>query len=768
MSNSEKAVVSLVTALFVPCMHLSAQIVEKEDGTWVVDVPAGACVRPTASDFASLAGETVHKRGEGRLALTRTAARDLDLVYEAGSLELMCAREVPEDWYYRAETAIKVGNVTQSIRTRTETGDPFDLGGGALAVGTNAGWGSTVTSRKVPVRLDGKMSISGRVTLSGTGAWGLAIVLHNDPRGYEAKGAQAGNEGLCYAQTTDPILKSFAVGFVNFHKKDYFGRYRIGRNGNWTETATTDPMIFFNTVDTTVTPEVASTRVFDFVLASDTSAKTVTLTLTQEQYGADVVFTRTLENTDLTEICEGNTAYLAFTTDSGGRTTYGTISNLIINDGQDDTFLKSLVVTTASPEIIVSSNSPFATNRLAGTVRFTAPQTDVSLVNLDSHDQVLNLGVCSSDGDISFSSLPNAVSVPSDAANGLWHYDRFNANGDSVATASESPYQQNADGTLGLRVGSAAGNSVSLTARKRPIAIAGRMKVSGRAAMSGSGAWGFALVLHNDPRGFSACGEWNVSSDLGYYSARNASAAITNSLAIGFVNYNMADHMGQYRFGRNGRWEDAFDRKSPDNRYITDPMIYFNTYAGEKDADGKDVRLTRVFDFALESDTVAKTVTLTLTQEQDGKVDPVVFARTWTGADLSEICGSEKAHLAFTSATGGRTTTVVIDGLEVAYASDLRFGIVTDGVLSLPTGSILSLDAVDFGIDRNDKVARETRVALSRGARLSVAPGVSAVLRSATVSDETFRRGTWTASDCDWVDGLGSVTLGIGFCLIIR
>ena len=765
MFNSKKAVVSLVTALF-PCLLLFAQIVEKEGDTWAVNVPAGACARPTASDFSALAGETVHKRGEGRLALTRTAARDLDLVYEAGSLELMCAREVPEDWYYRAETAIKVGNVTQSIRT--ETGDPFDLGGGALAVGTNTSWGSTVTSRKVPVRLDGKMSISGRVTLSGTGAWGLAIVLHNDLRGYEAKGTQAGNEGLCYAQTTDPILKSFAVGFVNFHKKDYFGRYRIGRNGNWTETATTDPMIFFNTADTTVTPEVASTRVFDFALVSDTSAKTVTLTLTQEQDGADVVFTRTLENTDLTEICEGNTAYLAFTTDSGGRTTYGTISNLRINDGQDDTFLKSLVVTTASPEIIVSSNSPFATNRLAGTVRFTAPQTDVSLVNLDSNDQVLNFGTCVSDGNIAFSSLPDTVSVPSDAANGLWHYDRFNANGDSVSAASDSPYQQNADGTIGLRVGSAAGNSVSLTARKRPIAIAERMRVSGRATMSGTGAWGFALVLHNDPRGFSACGEWNVSSDLGYYSATNASAAITNSLAIGFVNYNMADHMGQYRFGRNGRWEDAFDRKSPDNRYITDPMIYFNTYAGEKDADGKDVLLTRVFDFALESDTVAKTVTLTLTQEQDDKVDPVVFARTWTGADLSEICGSEKAHLAFTSATGGRTTSVVIDGLEVAYASHLRFGIVTDGVLSLPTGSILSLDAVDFGIDRNDKVARETRVALSRGARLSVAPGVSAVLRSATVSDETFRRGTWTASDCDWVDGLGSVTLGIGFCLIIR
>ena len=754
MSNSKKAVVSMVTALWVLCMHLSAQIVEKEDDTWVVDVPAGACVRPTTSDFASLAGEAVHKRGEGRLVLTRTAARDVDLVYETGSLELVCAQEVAEDWYYRAETAVRVGNVTQSIRT--ETGDPFEIGGGALAVGTNASWGSTVTSRKVPVRLDGKMSISGRVTLSGTGAWGLAIVLHNDLRGYEAKGTQVGNEGLCYAQTTDPIMKSFAVGFVNFHKKDYFGRYRIGRNGRWTETATTDPMIFFNTADTTVTPEVAHTRVFDFVLASDTTSKTVTLTLTQEQDGADVVFTRTLENTDLTEICEGNTAYLAFTTDSGGRTTYGTISNLRINDGQDDTFLKSLVVTTASPEIIVSSSSPFATNRLAGTVRFAAPQSDVSLVNLDAHDQALNLGACSSDGDISFSSLPNAVSVPSDAANGLWHYDRFNANGDSVAAASESPYQQNADGTIGLRVGSAIRENVSLTARKRPIAIAGRMRVSGRATMSGSGAWGFALVLHNDPRGFSACGEWNVSSDLGYYSATNASASITNSLAIGFVNYVQREYFGRYRIGRNGRWTETA---------TTDPMIFLNT------ADTTvtpEVAHTRVFDFVLASDTSSKTVTLTLTQEQDGKVEPVVFTRTWTGADLLEICGCEKACLAFTSATGGRTTSVVIDGLEVAYASDLRFGILTDGVLSLPTGSILSLDAVDFGIDRNGKVARETRAELSRGARLRTSPGVTAALRSVTVSGETIRRGMWTASDCDWVEGLGSVVLGAGFSLIVR
>lgn len=752
--QTKKAVASLVMALFAPFMIVAAQLVERDGDAWVVDVPAGACVRPTVSDFASLAGEAVHKRGGGRLTLTRTAARDLDLVYESGSLELVCAQEVAEDWYYRSEKANRVADKTESIQT--EVADPFELGGGAIAVGINASWGSAITSRKVPVRIDGKLSISGRIQMAGSGAWGLAIVLHNDPRGYEAKGAPSGNEGLCYAQTTDPIRKSFAVGFVNFHQQGYFGRYKIGRDGSWSETATTDPMIFFNTADTTVSPEIAHVRVFDFALESNPDAKTVTLTLAQDQDGRDVVFSRTLADTDLTEICGGETAYLAFTTDSGGRTTHGTVSDLRIDDGDADTFLNSLVVTTASPEIRVASSVPFATNRLAKSVAFSAPQTDVSLVNLDLHDQTLSLGVCTAEGSVSFSGLPAGVLASSDAANDLWHFDRFNADGVSVATASESPYQQRADGTVALRIGSAAGNNVSLTARKVPVAIAGRMKVSGRATLSGSGAWGFALVLHDDPRGFSACGEWKLDADLGYHSA-NASASITNSLAVGFVNYYATDYQGRYRFGRNGRWEE---------NSVADPLIYFNTCV--KDADGKDILVSRVFDFALESDTAAKTVTLTLVQEQDGQTEPVVFTRTWTDADLMEICGNETAYLAFTSATGGRTTQVAVDDFEVTYETDHRFCLVTDGVLTQPIGSSLTFDAVDFCIDRDDKVASETRAVLVRGASLRVEEGVRAILRRVIVSGTAIRRGTWTAADCDWIDGGGFVTLGSGTCLIVR
>lgn len=739
--------------------------VERDGDVWVVDVPAGECARPTVQDFAATAGEAVHKRGAGRLALTRTAARDLDLVYENGALELVCAQEVAEDWYYRSETAIRVDNEVQSIQT--ETADPFELGEGSLAVGINAGWGSAVTSRKVPVRIDGGLSISGRVRMSGTGAWGLAVVLHNDPRGYEAKGTQSATEGLCYASASDSIRKSFAVGFVNYVTAGYFGRYKIGRDGSWTETATTDPMIYFNTADTTVTPAESHDRVFDFALVSDPDAKTVTLTLTQEQNGSDVVFSRMLQNTDLVEICGGDTAYLAFTTDSGGRTTYGTVSNLEIDDGQGDAFLDSLVVTTPSPEIRIASCASLATNRLAKSVSFTASRTDVQFINLDRQDQTLSLGACATLGDVSFAGLPPAVSAASDATNSLWHYDRFNSDNFSVAAASETPYLQKEDGTVGLRVGSEYGNSITLTARKAPVPIVGRMKVSGRATMSGSGAWGFALVLHNDPRGFSACGDWYSNSDLGYHSATNASASITNSLAVGFLNYHMTDHLGQYRFGRNGKWEDDFDRKDPDSRYITDPMIYFNTWTGEKDADGSEIRVTRVFDFSLESDTAANTVTLTLTQEQDG--EPVTFVRTWTDADLVDICGSETAYLAFTATSGGRTSQIAVNDLAVLYSSDSGIRIETDGVLTQPAGSSLAFDAVDFRIDRADKVANAKRVSLFRGAALQVERDVTAVVRSVMpMPGLTVRRGAWTARDCDWVEGDGSVSLGFGMRLIVR
>lgn len=741
----------------------AAALVEKDGDAWVVDVPAGECARPTAADFAQSVGEAVHKRGAGRLELTQTAARGIDLVYEAGSLELLCAQEVADDWYYRSDTQVRVANEVQSIST--ETANPFELGDGVIAFGIDASWGSAVTSRKVPVRVGGRLSISGRVRMSGTGAWGLAVVLHNDPRGYEAKGTQNASFALCYATPECPIAKSFAVGFINYVEAGWFGQYRIGRNGVWTETATTDPMIYFNTEDTSVSPSVSYVREFDFVLASDPDAKTVTLTLMQEQDGRNVVFSRTLPDTDLVEICGGDTAYLAFTTDSGGRRTYGTVSNLRIDDGQE--FLNSLAVTTATPEIRIASGAASATNRLARSVSFTASETDLSFVNLDQANLTLGLGACAAGGAISFSSLPQPVSAASDATNGLWHHDRFNSDNVSVVTASETPYLQREDGSVALRIGREYGSSISLTSRKVPVGIVGRMKVAGRATMSGSGAWGFALVLHNDPRGFVACGDWFSNSDLGYHSATNASASITNSLAVGFLNYHMTDHLGQYRFGRNGKWEDAFDRKNDaDGRYVTDPMIYFNTWTGEKDANGNEIRVTRVFDFALESDTTAKTVKLTLTQDQDG--DPVTFTRTWTDADLVDICGSETAYLAFTATTGGRTTQIDIDGLEVTYPSDARLCLATDGVLALPTGSPMAFDAVDFCIDRNDKLGCWTSAALSRDAKLEVGQGVTAVLRGVSVHGAKIRSGVWSGADCDWIEGGGSLALGAGLRIVLR
>lgn len=60
----------------------------------VFNIPEGETQCPTAGEFAELAGRTVVKRGAGRLVMTDTAAKDVDLVYEDGSLAF--TRTLPE------------------------------------------------------------------------------------------------------------------------------------------------------------------------------------------------------------------------------------------------------------------------------------------------------------------------------------------------------------------------------------------------------------------------------------------------------------------------------------------------------------------------------------------------------------------------------------------------------------------------------------------------------------------------------------------------
>jgi hypothetical protein len=223
---------------------------------------------------------------------------------------------------------------------------------------------------------------------------------------------------------------------------------------------------------------------------------------------------------------------------------------------------------------------------------------------------------------------------------------------------------------------------------------------------------------------------------------------------VGFVNFydknDPSAWIGQYRIGKDGAWTETA---------TTDPLIYFNPYDGTTES-------VREFGLVLESDAAAQTVTLTLTQDQDGS--PVVFTRTWAGVDLVSLCGGETAYLAFTTDSGGRTTEATIENLRVAYSPDSRVDVLTDGAGALPNKAILALDAVNFVIDRADKFDASTSVDLVRGATLKVINGVEHRFLRGVIEGVRQTPGTYSASDCDWVTGEGSVRLGRGYFIIIR
>ena len=348
------------------------------------------------------------------------------------------------------------------------------------------------------------------------------------------------------------------------------------------------------------------------------------------------------------------------------------------------------------------------------------------------------------DGSLAFTrTLPETVTVSPD--DGLWHYAGTDSSG---GTVSHTPYA----GTDGIYAGLAnKGDLATVTARTMPVALVGRMKISGTVRMSGSGSWGFALVLHNDPRGYAAKADQKGGATLGYASEN----PIRNSFAVGFVNFydknDPSAWIGRYRIGKDGAWTETA---------TTDPLIYFNPYDGTTVSE-------REFGLVLESDAAAQTVTLTLTQDQDGS--PVVFTRTWVDVDLVSLCGGETAYLAFTTDSGGRTTEATIENLRVAYSPDSRVDVLTDGACALPNKAILALDAVNFVIDRADKFDASTSVDLVRGATLKVMNGVEHRFLQGVIEGVRQTPGTYSASDCDWVTGEGSVRLDrAGFFIIIR
>ena len=150
------------------------------------------------------------------------------------------------------------------------------------------------------------------------------IILHNDPRGADAMADYSISSMGGYAGT-GRITNSFAVGFINYRTS--VGQYKWGRDGSWGVNKTSDPLIYFNTQDASGSPDNIR-RQMKFKLEFDPQEKTATMTLVQNQNGGDVTFTDTCTNVDLRELCGSDRAYVAVTTEAGGRTTYGVIDNL--------------------------------------------------------------------------------------------------------------------------------------------------------------------------------------------------------------------------------------------------------------------------------------------------------------------------------------------------------------------------------------------------------------------------------------------------------
>jgi hypothetical protein len=564
--------------------------------------------------------------------------------------------------------------------------------------------------------------------MQGTGSWGLVLVLHNDPRGAEAIANQNGQESLAYSGT-GKVEKSFAVGLVNFWT--YIGQYKWGKNGVWDSRKTTDPLIYFNTRDASGSPENIL-RQMQLTLEFDQDRKTATLTLVQNQEGVDVTYTDIYTNVDLSEICGSDQAYLAFLTDAGGRTTYGTIEHLkveYLDEVEDGAYFSSVDVNSAAASIALegSDDAQLASSVAVG-----------NAAKIDLENGCVNLGSLTLNGSARFSSGVTTVS----SSDGEWSHIDISSTG--VTNTSHTAY----GGSNGIAFGISSGYYVTKTVRRTPIPISGKVTITGDVTCQGSGSWGWALVLHNDPRGAAAMAEHKATANCAY----GSDGRIERSFAVAFVNYHK--NIGEYRWGKNGVW---------DANKTADPLIYFNTYDGS-------VNIVRQMKLKLEFDPDARTATLTLVQNQEG-VD-VTFIDTYTNVDLRELCGSDKAYLAFTTDAGGRSTYGTIDNLKIVNEPlDGERTTITAGSMAVANSASLALSGVNLSLPRSGFLPYGMGFDLEEGAALAtVANSVNDIAKGKLVVDgETVAVGRYTSENCDWIEGSGRVQVGsAGTMIMVR
>lgn len=587
---------------------------------------------------------------------------------------------------------------------------------GSVHAGANAGSKGSVTARKEKVGVKGKFQISGKVTDTGTGSWGWALVLHNDSRGYMAHAAQAGNSGEAFSGT-GKIDKSYAFRICNY--KTDTGKVSDGTNGVWNSFCLTSPLIRTSPNDD-AEYIVAGGAKYDFTALFDERAKTMVLTLSQDQGGATVTATKTFTDVDVPTLVGGESAWISLTSDAGGRTTSATIDNFKIeylaydDEIGDYSFFRSLETTGLHPVITAASGD---SDFVAGLGELTVGCGTLQLGSLRKMMKV----------------------IPSE---NLWTNCCYTASGDG---AQGRVYGER-DGSV--CAGANASDTGTVTARKEKVDVKGRFLVSGKVTDAGNGSLGWALVLHNDPRGCTAHAAHSGGYDLGF----SGTDKIENGYAFRIMNF--VNVRGQVSDGKNGVWN-AFR--------TTDPLIRTNPF------DGENAVTTVHYDFTALFDERVKTMVLTLTQEQDGKT--VTATETFTDVDVPALVGGESAWLSLTSDAGGRTTNVTIDDFTIEYLEDGKgktvFG--CQGAAVVADAVELELGNAAFSVTATEQLYGFKSVRLEEGSSLSVSEDVKALVKSVFVNGTKVRRGVYTASDCDWIDGLGSVELrGPGMFLIVR
>jgi len=362
------------------------------------------------------------------------------------------------------------------------------------------------------------------------------------------------------------------------------------------------------------------------------------------------------------------------------------------------------------------------------------------------YEGTLSLGSVSVAGDMELASAPKTVTVNS--AEGLWDNTKCVYNTQTDAATGFSPYGSSAGS---IRIGYNLASMGTVTARRERIPVVGDFRISGKVTDNGSGAHGFAVVLHNDPRGRLAhCTPLQGGGTLGY--ANTDGSSIVRSVAFGIETF--ASNKGKVRFGRGGVFG---------SRLATSPKIIT---APRGDSHSGNSPVQRKYDFVAAFDSMAKTLTLVLSQEQDGVT--VVSTNVYADVDVPALCGDELAHLSLTSESGGSTVDATIDDFRVDYVAPTRVTYSSQGAIVAPARAAFTLDGAVFAVEQDRQIVFDT-YRLWGDAAFAFADDYRLTPIAVEREGVQVNGGAHTASTSTWVTGAGMVLVtGRGMAIILR